>query len=303
MVINSACASSESNLPRVLPSSGTQYHDLFITAEIGTNHVGDVNIAKKIINVAVEAGCDAVKFQKKDIENVYSKEFLDSYLESPWGKTQREMRTNREFSIEQFNEISDYCKEKNIEWYVSCWDTKSQNEMRQFNTKYNKVASAMLVHEELLHLIAGEKKYTFISTGMSTLQDIEKAVEIFRKYDCPFELMHTNSSYPSNLDEANLSLIPELMKKFDCKVGYSGHEKSAYLVSVCAVMLGATSIERHVTTDRTMYGHDQAASLEPVGVQRLVRDVRTIKKILGDGKKRIWESESENMEKLRQKFV
>ena len=303
MVIDFACASSESNLPLVLPSSGTQYHDLFITAEIGTNHVGDVNIAKKIINVAVEAGCDAVKFQKKDVENVYSKEFLDSYLESPWGKTQREMRINREFSIEQFKEINDYCKSKDIEWYVSCWDTKSQNEMRQFNTKYNKVASAMLVHEELLHLIAEEKKYTFISTGMSTLQDIEKAVEIFRKYDCPFELMHTNSSYPSKLDEANLSLIPELMKKFDCKVGYSGHEKSAYLVSVCAVMLGATSIERHITTDRTMYGHDQAASLEPLGLQRLVRDVRTIKKILGDGEKRIWESESENMEKLRQKFV
>ena len=175
--------------------------------------------------------------------------------------------------------------------------------MRQFNTKYNKVASAMLVHEELLHLIAEEKKYTFISTGMSTFQDIEKAIEIFREYNCPFELMHTNSSYPSKLDEANLSLIPELMRKFDCKVGYSGHEKSAYLVCVCAVMLGATSIERHVTIDRTMYGHDQAASLEPRGLQRLVRDVKTIEKILGDGEKRIWESEIENMEKLRQKFV
>ena len=276
---------------------------VFITAEIGTNHVGSVEIAKKIIDVAAETGCDAVKFQKKDVENIYSKEFLDSYLESPWGTTQRSMRLNREFSLEQFKEIDDYCRTKKIEWYVSCWDTKSQIEMRQFNTKYNKVASAMLTHEKLLHLIAEERKYTLISTGMSTIDDVEKAVNIFKKHDCPFELMHTNSSYPSTLDEANLYVISELQKKFKCKVGYSGHEKSAYLVCVCAVMLGATSIERHVTIDRTLYGHDQAASLEPLGLRRLVRDIRTIDKILGDGKKRIWDSELETVKKLRQKFV
>ena len=276
---------------------------VFITAEIGTNHVGSIDIAKKIIDVAVETGCDAVKFQKKDVKNIYSKEFLDAYLESPWGTTQRSMRLNREFSLEQFKEIDDYCRTKKIEWYVSCWDTKSQIEMRQFNTKYNKVASAMLTHEKLLHLIAEERKHTFISTGMSTIDDVEKAVNIFKKYDCPFELMHTNSSYPSTLDEANLYVISELQKKFKCKVGYSGHEKSAYLVCVCAVMLGATSIERHVTIDRTLYGHDQAASLEPLGLRRLVRDIRTIDKILGNGKKRIWDSELETMKKLRQKFV
>ena len=276
---------------------------VFITAEIGTNHVGSIDIAKKIIDVAVETGCDAVKFQKKDVENIYSKEFLDAYLESPWGTTQRSMRLNREFSLEQFKEIDDYCRTKKIEWYVSCWDTKSQIEMRQFNTKYNKVASAMLTHEKLLHLIAEERKHTFISTGMSTIDDIEKAVNIFKKYDCPFELMHTNSSYPSTLDEANLYVISELQKKFKCEVGYSGHEKSAYLVCVCAVMLGATSIERHVTIDRTLYGHDQAASLEPLGLRRLVRDIRTVDKILGDGKKRIWDSELETVKKLRQKFV
>ena len=276
---------------------------VFITAEIGTNHVGSIDIAKKIIDVAIETGCDAVKFQKKDVENIYSKEFLDAYLESPWGTTQRSMRLNREFSLEQFKEIDDYCRTKKIEWYVSCWDTKSQIEMRQFNTKYNKVASAMLTHEKLLHLIAEERKHTFISTGMSTIDDVEKAVNIFKKHDCPFELMHTNSSYPSTLDEANLYVISELQKKFKCKVGYSGHEKSAYLVCVCAVMLGATSIERHVTIDRTLYGHDQAASLEPLGLRRLVRDIRTIDKILGDGKKRIWDSELETVKKLRQKFV
>ena len=276
---------------------------VFITAEIGTNHVGSIDIAKKIIDVAVETGCDAVKFQKKDVENIYSKEFLDAYLESPWGTTQRSMRLNREFSLEQFKEIDDYCRTKKIEWYVSCWDTKSQIEMRQFNTKYNKVASAMLTHEKLLHLIAEERKHTFISTGMSTIDDVEKAVNIFKKHDCPFELMHTNSSYPSTLDEANLYVISELQKKFKCEVGYSGHEKSAYLVCVCAVMLGATSIERHVTIDRTLYGHDQAASLEPLGLRRLVRDIRTVDKILGDGKKRIWDSELETVKKLRKKFV
>jgi len=276
---------------------------VFITAEIGTNHVGSIDIAKKIIDVVVETGCDAVKFQKKDVENIYSKEFLDTYLESPWGTTQRSMRLNREFSLEQFKEIDDYCRTKKIEWYVSCWDTKSQIEMRQFNTKYNKVASAMLTHEKLLHLIAEERKHTFISTGMSTIDDVEKAVNIFKKHDCPFELMHTNSSYPSTLDEANLYVISELQKKFKCQVGYSGHEKSAYLVSVCAAMLGATSIERHITIDRTLYGHDQAASLEPLGLRRLVRDIRMIDKILGDGKKRIWDSELETVKKLRQKFV
>ena len=276
---------------------------VFITAEIGTNHVGSIDIAKKIIDVVVETGCDAVKFQKKDVENIYSKEFLDTYLESPWGTTQRSMRLNREFSLEQFKEIDDYCRTKKIEWYVSCWDTKSQIEMRQFNTKYNKVASAMLTHEKLLHLIAEERKHTFISTGMSTIDDVEKAVNIFKKHDCPFELMHTNSSYPSTLDEANLYVISELQKKFKCEVGYSGHEKSAYLVCVCAVMLGATSIERHITIDRTLYGHDQAASLEPLGLRRLVRDIRMIDKILGDGKKRIWDSELETVKKLRQKFV
>ena len=276
---------------------------VFITAEIGTNHVGSIDIAKKIIDVAVETGCNAVKFQKKDVENIYSKEFLDTYLESPWGTTQRSMRLNREFTLEQFKEIDDYCRTKKIEWYVSCWDTKSQIEMRQFNTKYNKVASAMLTHEKLLHLIAEERKHTFISTGMSTIDDVEKAVNIFKKHDCPFELMHTNSSYPSTLDEANLYVISELQKKFKCEVGYSGHEKSAYLVCVCAVMLGATSIERHITIDRTLYGHDQAASLEPLGLRRLVRDIRTVDKILGDGKKRIWDSELETVKKLRQKFV
>ena len=265
--------------------------------------MGSIEIAKEIIDAAVNAGFDAVKFQKKDVENIYTKEFLNSPLESPWGKTQREMRLHREFSDDQFQILSDYCKKKKILWYVSCWDIKSQKQMRKFKTKYNKVASAMLIHKKLLETIAEEKKYTFISTGMSTLKDIENAIKIFRDYDCPFELMHSHSSYPMNPEEANLKLIPKLKKKFKCKVGYSGHEPGASLICVAAVLTGATSIERHITIDRTMYGHDQAASLEPEGMRRLVRDIKLLDIILGDGKKRIWDSEKPNMKKLRQKFV
>ena len=276
---------------------------VFITAEIGTNHMGSINTAKKIINVAVDAGCDAVKFQKKNVEKIYTKKFLDSLLESPWGTTQREMRLHREFNDKQFKQIDTHCKRKKILWYLSCWDINSQISMRKFKTKYNKVASPMLVHEKLLEVIAEEKKYTFIGTGMSTLKQIRNAVNIFKKHDCPFELMHCHSAYPMPEDEANLSLIPLLSKKFNCKVGYSGHEKAGYIVCICAVVLGATSIERHLTLDRAAYGSDQAASLEPSGLQRVVRDIRRIEAIVGDGKKRIWESEIPHMEKLRQKFV
>ena len=273
---------------------------VFVTAEIGTNHMGSLDLVKKLIDVAKSAGCDAVKFQKRNVEKVYSKEFLDSPLESPWGNTQRDMRLYREFSLKQFQLIDKHCKKRKIPWYVSCWDIESQLQMRQFKTKYNKVASAMLVHYNLLETIAKERKYTFISTGMSTLQDVDKAVKIFRKYKCSFELLHCHSSYPMPVNEANLKSIPFLQKKFKCKVGYSGHEHSATNVSIPAVMLGATSIERHLTLNRTFYGNDQAASLEPEGFGRLVRDIRLIEKILGDGKKRIFKSEIPTQKKLRQ---
>jgi len=273
---------------------------VFVTAEIGTNHMGSLDLVKKLIDVAKSAGCDAVKFQKRNVEKVYSKEFLDSPLESPWGNTQRDMRLYREFSLKQFQLIDKHCKKRKIPWYVSCWDIESQLQMKQFKTKYNKVASAMLVHYNLLETIAKERKYTFISTGMSTLQDVDKAVKIFRKYKCSFELLHCHSSYPMPVNEANLKTIPFLQKKFKCKVGYSGHEHSATNVSIPAVMLGATSIERHLTLNRTFYGNDQAASLEPEGFGRLVRDIRLIEKILGDGKKRIFKSEIPTQKKLRQ---
>ena len=276
---------------------------VFITAEIGTNHMGSINIAKKIIDVAVDVGCDAVKFQKKNVEKIYTKKFLDSPLESPWGTTQREMRLHREFNNKQFKQIDTHCKRKKILWYLSCWDINSQISMRKFKTKYNKVASPMLVHEKLLEVIAKEKKYTFIGTGMSTLKQIGNAVNIFKKHGCPFELMHCNSAYPMPESEANLRVICTLKNKFHCQVGYSGHEVGATDVSLPAIMLGASSLERHVTLNRTFYGHDQSASLEPAGIWRLVRDVRGIETILGDGKKRVWNSELAAQNKLRQKLL
>ena len=272
---------------------------VFIIAEIGINHNGDIEIAKKLIDVAVSSGCDAVKFQKRDVEKVYSKEELDKPRDSPWGITQREQKLGLEFSLKEYSIIDDYCRKKRIPWLVSCWDVGSQIMMRKFKTKYNKVASAMLVHKKLLQTIAEEKKHTFISTGMSTIKDIEDAVKIFRKNNCPFELMHSHSAYPMLPEEANLRVIQFLRKKFKCNVGYSGHESGSYLICVSAVLLGATSIERHITLDRSMYGSDQSASLEPEGLFRLVRDIRTINKILGDGKKRVWDSELPAQKKLR----
>ena len=274
----------------------------FITAEIGINHNGSLEIAKKLIDLAVDNGCDAVKFQKRTVEKVYSKKVLDSPRESPWGTTTREQKLGLEFSLKDYRIIDSYCKKKKIPWFVSCWDIESQIQMRKFNLKFNKVASAMLLHKKLLEIIAEEKKYTFISTGMSTMSQVASAVRIFQKQDCPFELMHTNSAYPMNPQEANLMIIPVLKKKFKCNVGYSGHETGSYLISVLAVSLGATSIERHITLDRSMYGSDQPASLEPPGLYRLVKDIRDIDGIMGDGVKRIWDSEKSSMGKLRQNF-
>jgi N-acetylneuraminate synthase len=276
---------------------------VFICAEIGINHNGDLDLAKKLIDVAVNAGCDAVKFQKRSVEKVYSTDALNISRESPWGKTNRDQKLGLEFSLDQYGEIDNYCKLKNIDWYLSCWDVDSQIQMRKFNTKYNKVASAMLLHEKLLRTIAEEKKHTFVSTGMSTMDQISKAINIFKEYDCPIELMHSHSAYPMKPEEANLKLIPVLKEKFNCDVGYSGHESGSYLVCVTATVLGATSIERHITLDRTMYGSDQAASLEPEGLIRMIRDIRSIEKILGDGTKRIWDSELPAMKKLREVFA
>ena len=274
----------------------------FVTAEIGINHNGDIKIAKKLIDTAKSAGCDAVKFQKRTIDKVYTKEQLDSSRESPWGTTTREQKEGLEFGEKEYDEIDNYCKKNGIEWYASSWDIDSQLFLRDFHLKHNKVASAMLTNHELLNIIAEERKHTFISTGMSTIEQIKESVNIFRKNNCTFELQHSNSSYPMKMEEANLKCIQTLKKEFNCDVGYSGHEASGYLICVSAVLLGATSIERHITLDRSMYGSDQAASLEHSGLVRLVRDIREHTTYLGNGKKVIWDSELPAQKKLREVF-
>lgn len=271
---------------------------IFIVAEIGINHNGDMSICKQLIDVASEAGCDAVKFQKRDINLVYSQHDLDSPRESPWGTTQREQKNGLEFDLTQYQEIQNYCKQKNIEWFASAWDLNSQKFLRNFNCKYNKVASAMIVHKELLKEIAQEGKHTLISTGMTTYKDIETAIDIFKNANCSFELMHTISTYPMKSENANLNMINTLKSKFNCKIGYSGHE-SGLAVSYAAAALGITSLERHITLDRTMYGSDQAASIEPLGLRQLVGAVRKIEIAMGDGVKKIIEDEIPIAKKLR----
>jgi len=258
-----------------------------------------MSICKQLIDVAKEAGADCVKFQKRDINQVYTQEFLDSPRESKWGTTQREQKLGLEFSADEYQEIEDYCKEKELEWFASAWDINSQKFLRQFNPKYNKVASAMIVHTELLKEIASEGKHTFISTGMTTYDDIQTAVDIFRKANCSFELMHTISTYPMKIEDANLNLIKTLREKFDCNVGYSGHEVGL-AVSYAAAALNITSLERHITIDRSMYGSDQSASVEPSGFRQLVGAVRKIELAMGDGIKKIIEAEVPIAENLRQ---
>ena len=275
---------------------------IFIVAEIGINHNGDMSICKRLIDMAVESGCDAVKFQKRDLDQVYTQEFLDSSRESPWGTTQREQKAGLEFGINEYQEIDQYCKEKGIEWFASAWDLNSQEFLQQFDCKYNKVASAMIVYEDLLKMIAKEGKHTFISTGMTTYDDIQKAVDIFNKENCSFELMHTISTYPMKDENANLRMINTLREKYRCDVGYSGHE-AGLAVSYAAVAFGITSLERHVTLSRAMYGSDQSASIEPAGIKQLVGAVRKIELALGDGIKKVIKEEIPIAKNLRQHLV
>ena len=271
--------------------------DVFVIAEVGINHNGSLELAKKLIKEAHESGCNAVKFQKRNIELVYTPEDLDRPRESPYGTTNREQKLGLEFSEDQYNIIDSYCKELGIEWFASCWDLESIKFLDKYNLKYNKIASAMLTVEPLLEEIAKRKKYTFISTGMSTIEEIDRAVEIFSKHECPFELMHCNSSYPMDNGEANLNTMQSLRERYKCAVGYSGHERGLQ-VSIAAVALGASSLERHITIDRSMYGSDQAASLGLNGFKKLVRDIRVVTSALGDGIKRIYPAEAEARKKL-----
>lgn len=270
----------------------------FIIAEIGINHNGDLNTAMDLIRGAAKAGCDAVKFQKRTIEVVYEAEDLDRYRKSPWGTTNRQQKEGLEFGKEEYDTIDKYCKKRNILWSASAWDIDSQIFLQQYNCNFNKVASAMLTDKFLLETIAKEGKYTFVSTGMSSLDQIEKAVSIFVKHGCPYELLHCVSTYPMNPKDANLGVIGSLRDRFDCNVGYSGHE-TGLAVSLAAVALGATTIERHITLDRSMYGSDQSASLEITGLKRLIKDIRVIESAMGSGVKSVSEEEIEISKKLR----
>lgn len=272
---------------------------LFIIGEIGINHNGDLKIAKDLIDVAKDAGCNAVKFQKRTINEVYSQEILDSPRESPWGTTQREQKEGLEFGKEEYDSIDTYCQEKEIDWFASAWDIESQKFLRQYDLKHNKIASPMIVNRALLEEISSEKKHTFISTGMSTLDDIDKAVEIFKTANCSYELMHCVSTYPMQDEDANLNCIRTLRDRYKCDIGYSGHEVGL-AISYAATALGITSLERHITLDRAMYGSDQSASIEPAGLRLLVGAVRKIERAMGTGEKVILDEEKPIAIKLRQ---
>jgi len=271
----------------------------FIISEIGINHNGDINIVKKLIDSAYDSGCDAVKFQKRnpDVSTPISQK--EVMKETPWGEMAYiDYKHKIEFGKEEYDEIDIYCREIGIEWFASAWDLDSQEFLKQYNCKYNKIASPMLTHRNLLEVVAQEGKHTFISTGMSTMEQIEKAVKIFKDYGCSFELMHCNSSYPTEDFNSNLSCIKTLRKRFDCNVGYSGHEKGIQ-ITLAAVALGVTSIERHITLDKYMYGSDQFASVTPMDLIKLCKLVRVIESAIGDGKKTLREEEKEYMNKLR----
>ena len=273
--------------------------NLYLIAEIGINHNGDLDIARRLIDGAADAGFDAVKFQKRTIDTVYSKEFLDSPRESSWGTTQREQKEGLEFGYDEYCRIDEHCADIGIAWSASAWDIESVEFVRRFDVVFNKVASPMLGHMPFLREVASEGKKTFVSTGMATLGEIDRAVDIFRSANCPFELMHCNSTYPMAENDANLRCITMLRERYGCDVGYSGHESSLLKVCAAAVVLGATSLERHITLDRAMYGSDQAASISTHALHNFVETVRKIPMILGTGQKVITEAEKAVREKLR----
>ena len=276
----------------------------FIICEIGINHLGQLDIAKKLIKIAKEAGANAVKFQKRNIYRVYSKEYLKQPRndDNPFGwKTQEEQKLGLEFEEKEYDEIVNYCKEKNIDFMASAWDLDSVEFLKKYNLKYNKIASAMLTHTSLLEAVAKQRKYTFISTGMSTLEEIEKAVDIFKKHNCPYQLMHCNSSYPCPTEDLNLLCIDTLKRKFDCPIGYSGHS-SGIMDAVIAVALGANAVEKHITLDRTLYGTDQSSSLEPQGLRKMIEYIEYTEEALGTGEKIVTDREKKIMAKLRRSF-
>jgi N-acetylneuraminate synthase len=268
----------------------------YIIAEIGINHNGDIDLAKRLVSVAVAAGCNAVKFQKRTVDIVYTPAELAKPRESPFGETNGDLKRGLEFGLDAYREIDRYCKDMNITWFASCWDEASVDFIEQFNPPVYKIASASLTDDSLLKHTRQTGKPIILSTGMSTIEQLDHAVEVLGIKD--LALTHTTSTYPAKYEELNLSLIPVLKERYSIPVGYSGHE-SGIASTVAAVALGGCIIERHITVDRAAWGSDQAASLAPNGINRVVSDIRLIESSMGDGIKRIWPSEVPIMQKLR----
>ncbi|HCM36480.1 MAG: N-acetylneuraminate synthase [Candidatus Wildermuthbacteria bacterium RIFCSPLOWO2_02_FULL_47_9c] len=268
----------------------------FIIAEIGINHNGSLENAQKLIDVAVDAGCDAVKFQKRTIDVVYTPEELVRPRESVFGNTNGDLKRGLEFGEKEYAEIDRYCKEKGIMWFASPWDEGSVDFLAKFDIPCYKIASPSLTDDNLLRHVRSKGKSIILSTGMSTVEQIRHAVEVLSEDD--LVLLHCTSTYPGADEELNLKVIPWLKEQFSCPIGYSGHEVGVYS-SLVAAVLGACVVERHITLDRAMWGSDQAASLEPQGIERLVGSIRSIPIWLGDGKKRVFESELPILQKLR----
>jgi N-acetylneuraminate synthase len=271
-------------------------HPCYVVAEIGINHNGDINIAKKLIDMAATANCNAVKFQKRTIDVVYSAEELACPCESPFGTTNGDLKYGLEFGQEEYEEIDRYCKGKNISWFASCWDEQSVDFIEQFNMPCYKIASASLTDDALLRYTRAKGHPIMLSTGMSTLEQIDHAIQVLGKED--LVVLHSTSTYPAFYEELNLRVIPMLRQRYGLSVGYSGHE-TGLSTSIASVALGACVVERHITLDRSMWGSDQAASVESQGFIRLVRDIRLVETAMGDGVKRVIEREVPIMKKLR----
>jgi N-acetylneuraminate synthase len=270
---------------------------VYIVAEIGINHNGLLDVAKRLIDVAITAGCDAVKFQKRNPEKAVPPEYRDVMRETPWGLiSYLEYRYRVEFGEREYAEIDRYCRERGIAWFASCWDEDSVDFIEQFRPVCYKVASATLTNRALLARIRATGQPMILSTGMSTLEEIREAVAQIGTDN--LIIAHSTSTYPCPPEELNLRMIQTLQSMYPCPIGYSGHEVGLQ-TTYAAVVLGASLVERHVTLDRAMWGSDQAASVEPGGMIRLVRDIRVIEKALGDGQKKVYASEMKARERLR----
>jgi len=289
---------TKSNLLEVIESDVSARTPIFIVAEIGINHNGDLELAKRLIEESAKAGCDAVKFQKRTVEVVYSANVLAEPRESPWGKTQRDQKLGLELSEKDYEELKKFANSLGMFFSASAWDFGSLDFIESLEPDFHKVASAFITNHDFLSKVASFRRPTLVSTGMCLESDIDSAVNIFREAQCPFLLMHTVSVYPCPETDLNLSYIQTLQKRYGMNVGYSGHESSVS-PTLCAVALGAKVIERHITVDRSMYGSDQSASLEIEGLRRLVAGIRKYPGILGNGKKSFSEEEQKVAKKLR----